>query len=467
MQGLAPYRPATASQTETAPDLATFVERTSTLRLDPWQRHLCERLSRLKDERGQRLLIHAPPQAGKSVIVSQRFPVWLLGHKPTHRVKLACYNVTHAVRFGKVLRELMQSAEYARLFPYPGLRIPALAAQEEWSTAARSAIRDAQPSFKALGLLTGFVGQGADTLIIDDPYSSPQDALSETIRASVWTFWEQSAKVRLNDDTNVVVMFHRYHEEDLAGKLALSPEWERLRYAALADEDASWPDPLHRPPGEKLSPRMSDAFLAEQQLTPSVWLGQFQGRPLPPGGGMLKRGWFRCITPDLVPPLTQSAFGVDLAVSAKTTADFTAAFPLGISAEQNYYLFRPARGQWEPHQARREIIYRVRQFKLAARVGVESVAALSGYVTELRREPELAGFSVIDVPRNSDKVALASTWSPIAEQGRLYLVDDDSGWVEAFLAECEGFPLGAHDDQVDAVGIAMAMLRNRRVVRFN
>jgi predicted phage terminase large subunit-like protein len=315
------------------------------------------------------------------------------------------------------------------------------------------------------GHRAGFVGQGADLLIIDDPYASPQDALSETIRESTWMFWEQSAKVRLNDDTNVVVMFHRYHEDDIAGRLWAQGGWEMLRYAAVADDDPQWPDPLGRREGEKLSPRMSDAFLAEQQKSSYVWLGQFQGRPLPLGGGMLKRNWFKSVAPESVPPLDLCVFGVDLAVSAKTTADYTVAFPLGVSANQDYYLFRPARGQWEPHDARREIINRVRTFKQAAQVGVESVAALSGYVTELRREDGLRGHSVVDVPRYSDKVALAATWSPIASQGRFYLVDDGTGWTEAFLREAEGFPLGKNDDQIDAVGIAMHLLRNTWAVQ--
>ncbi|WP_230687892.1 hypothetical protein, partial [Streptococcus pneumoniae] len=76
---------------------------------------------------------------------------------------------------------------------------------------------------------TGFVGQGVDTLIIDDPYASPQDAYSAAVRLSVDTFWDAGASVRLNPDTNVVVMFHRYHEEDIAGYLMAKGGWEVIR----------------------------------------------------------------------------------------------------------------------------------------------------------------------------------------------------------------------------------------------
>jgi len=442
-----------------SPAFAAFVESTTPFVLDGWQRVICDRLERLRHERGQRILIHVMPQAGKSILVSQRFPAWLLGTSPANRIRLACYNITHATRFSKMVLDVMRSPEYARFFPGTSCKLPRLTSNEVWSTAGRSALRDAQPSFKALGLATGFVGTGADTLIIDDPYASPQDALSETIRESVWTFWSQSAKVRLNDDSNVVVMFHRYHEDDLAGRLFAEGGWEMLRFPAIADGDAAMPDPMGRAPGEKLSPRFSDAFLAEQQKSPSIWLGQFQGRPLPPGGGMLKRLYFPVIQAEDVPPLRDIVAGVDLAVTAKTTADFTVASPLGVDAQQNYYLFRPARGQWEPSDARREIAGRVRQFPLLRRVGVESVAAFAAFVGEIRKMPEMVGYSVVDVRRNGDKVALCAGWQPIAEQRRLFLVDDGTGWHENFLVEAEAFPLGKNDDWVDSVGIGFDVLR--------
>jgi predicted phage terminase large subunit-like protein len=42
----------------------------------------------------------------------------------------------------------------------------------------------------------------------------------------------------------------------------------------------------------------------------------------------------------------------------------------------------------------------------------------------------------------------------------MYLVEGE--WVNAFLAECEGFPnSSSHDDQIDAVSMAYEMVKNR------
>ena len=48
----------------------------------------------------------------------------------------------------------------------------------------------------------------------------------------------------------------------------------------------------------------------------------------------------------------------------------------------------------------------------------------------------------------------AEAWSGIAEAGKIRLVK--APWNAAFLDEVECFPDGEHDDQVDAVGIALA-----------
>ena len=50
-----------------------------------------------------------------------------------------------------------------------------------------------------------------------------------------------------------------------------------------------------------------------------------------------------------------------------------------------------------------------------------------------------------------------SSWSPHrAEQGKVALVR--GAWVPDFLSESEAFPQGGHDDQVDAVSVAVALL---------
>ena len=103
---LIPTDEAMAAATACRDNLAAFVNYTNAFEMEDWQVMICERLQRLRHETGQRIAIHAPPQLGKSLIVSQRFPSWMLGASPTHRIRLTCYNERHAQRFSLVNQQI-------------------------------------------------------------------------------------------------------------------------------------------------------------------------------------------------------------------------------------------------------------------------------------------------------------------------------------------------------------------------
>lgn len=444
--------------------LAEFVERTTNHRLDGWQRDLCSRLESLAYTTGRRMLIHAMPQAGKSIIVSQRFPAWLLTRKPQHRVKLACYNVTHSTRFGKIVRDLMQEEEFARLFPDPALRLPNLCAADTWSTAARSATRDSQPSFKALGLATGFVGQGADTLIIDDPYASPEEAYSQVINAKVRSFWTDTAKPRLNDHTNVVVMFHRYTENDLAGFLMESEpdEWELIRYAAVSDGPYEHPvtkrvyaDPLSRPEGERLSPRYSDAWYERQQANTYVWLSQFQGRPTAKEGTFFKINRLNAIEPDefaMTLKIGTSA-GVFKTVrawdlAASKDGDWTVGVKMGMDVNGRIFIIDVVRGRWLPDERDAEMLATARSDGKQTRIFIPQDPGQAGVDQALRLTRLLHGFKVSTSTVSGDKITRAEGLASQVNGGNVTVLI--APWNYPLKEEMRQFPLGGHDDQVDA-----------------
>ena len=96
-------------------------------------------------------------------------------------------------------------------------------------------------------------------LLVDDPYKAAEEAASLTINEKVWRWWSQTASVRIDPDANVIVMFHRYHNDDFAGRLLEErlpngKHWEYLRFPAIADENLDGSDPTGRKEGELLSP---------------------------------------------------------------------------------------------------------------------------------------------------------------------------------------------------------------------
>jgi hypothetical protein len=244
------------------------------------------------------------------VINAQSYPAWILGYDPTHRFRLATYNVFHSARFSVVVKHILGSPEHQSFFPHPDGLINPKSKAVEWSTQARLELNDGQASFSALGLQSGFTGTGCDTLLEDDPYKSMEEALSEVIRDKVWRFHEETAEPRLNDESNAFIMFHRYHTDDQGGRALATGRFELWRYAAEADGDyvdhetgRSFQDPLNRAEGEYLSPRFSSAYYERQKQNPQVWKSQFQGRPTSKSGNLFDISKLSVLAPHEVPNL--------------------------------------------------------------------------------------------------------------------------------------------------------------------
>lgn len=491
-------RLAAAFQTShTVPPLAEFVEQTVQFKLHDWQRnHLCPLLERFKTERGIRLLIHGPPQFGKSIIMSKRFPAWLLANDPMRRIVMAGYNVEHARdQFAEQVRNLMQSDDFRHR--YPQASIPTTCSAAAFSTSARAALNDGQDSIVAVGLLSGFTGKGVapgDALLLDDPYASPDDAKSETINDRVWRFWDDNAKNRVHPEANVAVLFHRYHEADLAGRLLETGNWEHVRFPALGDENEDGSDPTGRPMGEPLSPMWTVPDLHKIELeNPVVFRGQWQGTPRPVDGDKFKRHWFSII--DEIPPLVFWVRYWDLAVGIKRENDFTAGALVGV--RQNGAIVIADMKQWKREwpdtrdgirdENDKEKILESGIIGVAAEdyellgtiydkaihktrprmcVGVESPAAHKGYIQDLQRNDLFLRIPLHPIKPEGDKLERSATWRARGSAVGIQLVRDraDNRWNEKFIKEClifDGKGL-THDDMVDAVSGAIELLYAQR-----
>lgn len=406
-----------------------------------------------------RILVHGPPQYGKSLPVSKRFPAYALGMRPLLRIVLAGYNLSHAKGFCEVVRDVMNGPEFLEMFPSPDSAVPRNASAEMFSTAARAELQDGQDSLTAVGLLSGFTGKGADLLIIDDPYASPDEARSEAVNERVWRWWSELAKVRIHDDTNVLVMFHRYHEDDFAGRLMAEGGWESYRFPAIADENEAGDDPTGRTPGTLLSPMRSEAFLQEiQDRDPQVWLSQFQGRPRPPEGAFIRREWLKCVPTSAVPPLDQWVRFWDLATTAEQKGDYTSGALIGVGPDQTLYIrdVTRFRAEWpDACQIIADTAVRDELFcnEAGARywVGLEKVAWMRPMSQDLFAQAPFRRIQLLELAPKGDKKERASGWVARAKYDRVRLVLGP--WNDVFIKEALAFEgLGlTHDDQVDSV----------------
>jgi hypothetical protein len=101
--------------------------------------------------------------------------------------------------------------------------------------------------YYSLGIEGNVMGRGAHVMLIDDPFASMGDALSEVTRKTVWDWYSGTAYNRLMPGGAIILINHRMHEDDLAGRLlaqqaAGGDRWEVVELPAISDDGAAlWP----------------------------------------------------------------------------------------------------------------------------------------------------------------------------------------------------------------------------------
>lgn len=234
-----------------------------------------------------RVLVEASVRHGKSLLCSKWFPVWCLDHWPDLRFVLASYGAEFAAKWGREARELAeQHATYLRFDLAPDQQ-----ATHDWSTTQGGGML-------CVGAGGPFTGRGTDCLVIDDPIKTFVEANSETSRQSVWDWYQRVAYTRLEPNASIILLMARWHDDDLAGRLKKESEngsgekWKVISMPAIAEEH----DVLGRKPGQALWPERYDEkrlAVTKKVVGTYSWASLYQQRPMPEGGGLVRREWFR------------------------------------------------------------------------------------------------------------------------------------------------------------------------------
>jgi phage terminase large subunit-like protein len=90
---------------------------------------------------------------------------------------------------------------------------------------------------------------------------------------------------------------------------------------------------------------------------------------------------------------------------------------------------------------------------------IEDKASGQSIIQDLRRE---SGMAVVPYKVQSDKVSRVNSITPMIQGGRVYL-PQSAPWLDTFVDECVSFPSGRHDDQVDALSMAVDILSRQAV----
>lgn len=164
------------------------------------------------------LIISVPPQFGKSEGSSRRLPAFITGIRPDEKIALVSYSATKAQKFGREIMTLMREQVFQDIFP--DVRYPerGYTGTKSNTNENRESINSAG-SLKFVGITGGLTGDPVDVLLMDDLYKDWQQANSPVIREAVWSWYLTVAETRLHNDSQQLIVFTRWSEDDLIGRL--------------------------------------------------------------------------------------------------------------------------------------------------------------------------------------------------------------------------------------------------------
>ncbi len=407
-----------------------------------------EKFNKIAQGKLKRLIVCLPPRHSKSEFASTYFPSWMMGRRPDLKIIQTTHTAELAVRFGRKVRNLIDSDDYSQIFPDVKL-------QSDNKSAGRWTTNHEGESFYA-GVGGAITGRGADLLIIDDPHSE-QDALSPTAMESAYDWYTSGPRQRLQPGGIIIIVMTRWSTKDLVGKVLKkqgdehADQWEVVEFPAIMPESETplWPEFWKKE--ELLSVKAS--------LPISKWNSQWMQNPTAEAGSIVKREWWRRWEYEHVPAYEYVIQSYDTAFSKKETADYSAITTWAIftppNSDAEQIILLDAKRVRLDFPELKKLAYEEYKYWEPDCVLIEAKASGTPLTQELRR----MGIPVTAYTpsRGQDKIARMNSVAPIFESGMVWAPDEV--FADEVIEEMASFPFGEHDDYCDSSTMALMRFR--------
>jgi predicted phage terminase large subunit-like protein len=285
-------------------------------------------------------------------------------------------------------------------------------------------------------------GAGLDFVVVDEAAFCKQEA------------WEEALRPALSDRQGRAMFIStpkgRNWFADLYDRAEARDDWERFQFATSANP--------FMPPGE--------VEIARQELPSLVFQQEYLAEFVEAKGARYDSAWFRFFVPSVKDGLTwllrtegapvdyrecERFCTVDLAASLKTSADWTVIASCAAWQGHLFVLDVVRRRMEGP-----DIVPAIRDQFARHDLRVAHIES-SGFQLALVQEARREGLPVRELRPDRDKVARSLPLEARMEHGQVWFPRDAS-WLPDLQRELLAFPLSDHDDQVDALAYAAAVM---------
>lgn len=205
-----------------------------------------------------------------------------------------------------------------------------------------------------------------------------------------------------------------------------------------------------------------EALHRQRRLNPRDFAALYQQEPYIEGGNLIKQSWWQEYegTPE-TQAFQSIVIAADTAFKANEQADYSVAVTAGLDAAGDIYILDIMRRKLAFPDLKQALIHLNNRWRGKGLRGlyIEDKASGQSLIQELRRQ---SGIAVIAHKVVHDKVARLNAVLPLIEGGRVFL-PKSAPWLDDFLKEAISFPSGPHDDQIDALVIALDALSRTHI----
>ena len=425
----------------------------------------------------RRLIINVPPGTMKSLLVSVFYPAWAWAKSPGYRFLGVANGESLASRDSQRHKWIIESDWFQARWPMSWKK----------DMQGKGLFGNSQGGFRqAVGITSKVTGKRGDDMLIDDPHDAKTNdgVLSDADRQMVIDTYDQKLSNRLNDmnEGGIVLIMQRLHEEDLSGHLLAmkSSKWVNLVIPMEYEGDPTFnaANDIGRPDlndprkkrGELLfSKKFNRKAINEQKETKGDfgYAGQYQQRPAPKGGGIIKKVWWRQWEKGKPLPFCKHIFAsYDTAYSERDrkNAAYTARTTWGIFEDEEtgrdaLILLAAWHDRVGYPDLKKEAKKHNRAFNLDTSV-IERKASGKSILQDLRRiKVPCRGFMP---DKFGDKEERAQLASPFFESG-LVFYPAERQWATDLINYVAAFPNGAPPsaDYTDTVTQAVLYTKKR------
>jgi len=230
---------------------------------------------------------------------SRKLPAFMLGLDPDRKICIGSYAATIARDFNRDVQRIIDTPRYRELFPGTYLN------GSNVVTMANTYLRNSdviemvgrKGSLRVVGRGGSLTSKTVDVSILDDVYKDYAEGNSPIVRAAAWKWYTTVVRTRLHNNSQELIVFTRWHDDDLIGRIEKSGEiiiditcwadlqnippgaWVRINFEAIKTGEPTEIDP--REPGAALwEGRHSKLKLEGQKaLDPVQFQCLYQGNP--------------------------------------------------------------------------------------------------------------------------------------------------------------------------------------------